>query len=320
MGERKAPNNMQAIENSAHELGRLLMTPLYASFAGNSSMTTSDGGRLFFRSDHKHDPADGLPEVRAVCLAAVSPIPRRGSEDNGLFALTTAVADEAGCLWQRVRTVNTDEIWRTILARREFYQFEAVPSDCLAYRNLDNLKSVTRRVLFEPEETLCDMRERHVVEVIRKEQQNQRNSSSSRVRFAETERLIFRLHFKYFTAAIGLLEERCVFSPAKIQPPFYDELVITVRPSKNPKSIVAVHGNDDEVVLPLSPIGFAELGTLCIRQAILSTGWEKPAKELPTAGDVALWQEKYRELGIAPESIFAFKPNPAIHYEPISKC
>lgn len=307
---------MQTTENSEHELGQLLVTPVYASFADNISMTTSDGGRLVFRSELVRDPADGPPEVSVSCLASVSPIPRHGNDDCNLFALTTAIADEAGCLWQRTRIVTVGEIWMTILEEPMLYQVFERPPDEPRYRKAEG---VTRRVLLEPVETLFDGRGRSFIEVIRELERDSSATSREVTPYEFHERLLFRLRFHYFGAEIGLIEEDpTARNPNTGELVHRRELVITILPHTDADAITVL-GPRDELV---STEGhqLSSLGKLCVRGSHLRARWDLPARDLPRASDIILWHEKYRELGISPESIRAFKPNPAIRYETGGQC
>jgi hypothetical protein len=76
---------------------------MYATFADGMRLTTADGGRLLFQTSGQHDPADGPPQVSVDCLAAVSAAPPGGNEDMDVWALTTAIVDAEGRLWQRTR-------------------------------------------------------------------------------------------------------------------------------------------------------------------------------------------------------------------------
>jgi len=285
--------------------------PFYATFVNGASMRTHDGGRLVFHSERERDPADGPPSVDANCVAALAPWPNRShAEEPIVFALTTALVDSNGELWQRTRGISVCEIWAAVLIAPVLYQWES--------RFVGNAESRTHRVLIEPIETLCDMRESHLIEVIR-ERSNAAGPVAYRPNpYDDVERLLFRFRFKYFGAAIGLVEDRpsppgnCVGHRI-----CNGRLLVTIQPKTDTDMVTMLDQRDR--ILESPSIQLSQLGALCSCEVRLQPGWDQPAWELPQLGDLAAWQSEFRQIGADPSSLLAFKPNPSIRYEPCAQ-
>lgn len=218
--------------------GVVLAIPFYATFANDSSMRTSDGGRLIFHTEREQDPADGPPAINANCVAALAPWPNRShAEEPSVFALTTALVDANGKLWQRTRSISVWEIWAAVLDESVLYQWDS--------RFIGNAEERTRRVLVEPMETLCDMRENHLIEVIHERSNAGISATKHSSPYENIERLLFRFRFKYFGAAIGLVEDR-PSSPAcdTSQRVFNGRLLVTIQSRTGADTVVVLDQRD----------------------------------------------------------------------------
>ena len=293
--------------------GQILTVLLGQSFADGTSLPTADGGRLVCRMSGPRDPADGPPEISASYLGAISSLPNRNENDGiAVFALTTALVDADGRLWQKTRPISTFEIWGAIMRQPVLYQMFDPPSKDPMYCNAE---SVTRRTLFEPVRTMIDCREHHLVEIVRDIENKTAPPTKPAIPYENAERLLFRFRLKYFGARIGLIEDRPAFRIRSTGQLTCDSrLVVTIQPTTNADMIVALDRHDR--VLPPAEVELLDLGTLCSREARLGAGWEKPALDLPVLGDISVWQRELQEAGVEPSTWPAFKPNLSIRYEP----
>lgn len=266
------------------------------------TLPTADGGRLAFHASGKPDPAEGLPTVHVDMLAAVRPINREDRDDNAVFDLITTMVDSEGRLWQRARTVTTWELWRGLLVHPQFYPL-------CDRRKAENC---TRRELLEPVHTMCDMRERYLIEVSR--ETNPALTLGSPGYADSVERLVFRLRFKYFAAWIGLTEERTsVHNRITNELSWLTDLVWTIRPLVSTELIVALNNNDQ--VLPAKECELPDLGILCSRRTGLRAGWEDSYGELPRIGNRSEWEKALQDAGGDPATMKPLKPHPGVRYE-----
>lgn len=266
------------------------------------AMPTADGGKLHFQVTGKSDPAEGLPSVSVEMLAAVRPINRETSDDGRVFDLITATTDYDGRLWQRARTVTIFELWRSLMVHPEFYPLCDRPK----------AENCTRRELLAPVHTMCDIRDRYLIEVSR--ETNPALTLLSPGYADSIERLIFRLRLKYFAAWIGLTEERTTYrNQITNEISWLTDLVWTVRPLVNTELIAALNNNDQ--LIPGRECELPELGILCSRRASLRAGWEDPYGELPRVGNRLEWEKALQEAGGDPSMMKALKPHPGVRYE-----
>jgi hypothetical protein len=227
-----------------------------------------------------------------------------------LFTLTTALVDADGRLWQRTRTISVSEIWGAILRRPVLYRLFDQPSNDPMYCNAE---SVTRHIVFEPVATMADHREHHLIEIILQPDGNIAPGKGS-IPYADARRLLFRFRFKYFGARIGLIEDQPTFRIHNSDQVSRDSrLLVTIEPTTDSDMIVAL--NQQDKIVPSGEVALLTLGTLCSHDARLGAGLEKPGCGLATPGNLAAWQHGFSEAGGA-SALAAFKPNPAIRYEP----
>ncbi len=293
--------------------GRILTVLLRQSFADGTSIPTADGGRLVCRISGPRDPADGVPEVTASCLGAVSSLPNREENENiDVFALTTTIVDADGRLWQKTRPISMFELWGAVMKRPVLYQVFDPPSKDPMYRNAEG---VTRRAVFEPVPTMTDHREHNLVEIVRAGENKAAPPAKDSIPYKNAGRLLFRFRFKYFGALIGLVEDRPAFRIQNTGQLVHDSrLLVTIQPMTDADMIVALDRHDK--ILPTAQVRLLDLGILCSRDAILGAGWEKPAQDLPVLGDISGWQQALQAADVEPSTWPAFKPNLSIRYEP----
>jgi hypothetical protein len=261
------------------------------------ALETDEGGVLRVGSE----TPDAAGQSVSVChLASIGPIAGRASADEtAVFSLSTALADADGVLWERRRSVTIFELWDAALkvGHLELLQHPAKPG-----LGFEQALRIRRRTVLEAVETVCDGRDRAFVEVLISAQPP-----------ARLERLLFQLHFKYFGARIGLIEDQMSFA----RPPGAEaqmvNLALTIEPHVDANCIACL---DESYRLKQGGAStLMGLGPLCARGLAIKGGWGTLAGEPPRRADIDAWRRAFEPHmdGAALER--ALEPNPRVMFD-----
>lgn len=211
---------------------------------------------------------------------------------------------------RRTRAVSIYEIWDTLLNIGELEQFQYPPQPVIGWQNARQIK---RRVLLEPIETVCDGRDRRLIEVI-----TPARGGSARVTDPEAaptmiERFLFRLHFKYFGASIGLVEDRATFAAPPGGESDVVNLTLTMTPFTDTPSIVCLARSD--ALIEACDVGLMELGPLCARRVTLKSAWETSSGDPARRGDTQRWRRAFEPYMDSSTLDQTLQPNLKVRYE-----
>ncbi len=274
--------------------GKVLATAFREYFPEGMTLATADGGRLCFNSAQPDASEEEPPFVGVNLWAAVKPLSEAERGDYPrLFRFTTALVDGAGQLWQRSRIVTVAEVWKSALEHGDFYLFDP------ASVGIGDGEMV-RSVLLNPVDTICDMREHHLVEVVREQQPG-----------GKRERLVFRLRFKYFGAKMGLIEERRTFQIGNTgKTGTHVQLEVLLEPNVLTEVLAAFEDGSDNV-LPRPELELPEFGVLSAMLRLVPD-WKRPAFEKPVRGNMAVWRAALEEAGV--DVVAGLKANEGVSY------
>jgi hypothetical protein len=283
------------VEGGEFVHGKVLATSFREYFPDGMTIATADGGRLWFKSAQTEVSEEEPPFVGVNLWAAVKPLSETESGEYArLFRLTTALVDGAGQLWERSRIVTVAEVWKSVLEHGDFYLFDPVSAGI-------GDGELVRSILLNPVDTICDMREHHLVEVVREQQPG-----------GKRERLVFRLRFKYFGAKMGLMEERRTYQIGNTgKTGTHVQLKVLLEPNVLTE-VLAVFEDGSDNVLPRPELELPDLGVLWA-QLWLTPDWKRPGFEKPVRGDMAVWRAALEAVGV--DVAAGLKANEGVNYE-----